>query len=141
MIIFGITLHIHVSSLKLINYDEEHKFRVPIIINLGQQRHVGLGFLLKLELGTTLGLHVEWSLSFAHVFFLLFTQVVVKCQASSYERACTRIARWAPLGLCPHIENAQKGCAIIIITFDLHSIPLHSHKFLCMLIVTCQDSP
>jgi hypothetical protein len=112
MIIFGIILNIHVSSLKLSDYDEKHKLRVPIIINLGQQRHVGVGFLLKLELGTTLGLHVEWSLSFPHVFFLLFTQVVVKCQASSYERACTRIARWAPLGLCSHIENAQKGCAI-----------------------------
>ncbi len=69
MIIFGITLHIHVSSSKLIDYDEEHKLRVPIIINLGQQRHMGLGFLLKLELGTTFGLHVEWSLCFPLVFF------------------------------------------------------------------------
>jgi hypothetical protein len=59
--------------------------------------------------------------------------------SSSYEKACTRIKRWAPLGLCPHIENAQRECAITI-TFDLHSILLHSHKFLCVLIVTCQDS-
>ncbi len=73
------------------------------------------------------------------VLFLLFIQVFVKCQASSYEKACTRIRRWAHLGLCPHIENAQRECAITI-TFDLHSIPLHSHKFSCMLIVKCQDS-
>ncbi len=73
MIIFGITLHIHVSSLKLIDYDEKHKLGVPIIINLGQQRHVGLGFLLKLELGTTFGLHVEWSLCFPFVFFFSYS--------------------------------------------------------------------
>lgn len=159
MIIFGVTLDIHVSSLKLIDYDEKHKLGVPIIINLGQQRHVGLGFLLKLELGTTFGLHVEWSSCFPLVFFFSYSlkllwnvklhsmkKLALKSEDGLWnaklhpmQKACTRIRKWAPPGLSPHIENAQRECAITI-TFDLHSIPLHSHKFLCMLIVTCQNS-
>lgn len=89
----------------------------------------GSWFSIKIRIGHYLW-HACWMvLMFSScVLFLLFIQVFLKCQASSYEKACTRIRRWAHLGLCPHIENAQRPSPspLICIQFLCTHINFHA---------------